>query len=168
MFRLKSIICFNEVSESDNALLEKAKLKVYTIQQVIEAGLEAKKAGKEIKNAEPTQDDTFLISYTSGTTGDPKGVKLSHKNMIGTNFAGCVRLSHSVEPPCEDDCLISYLPLAHVFEQGMVSTMTLYGAKIGFFSGNVLKLTEDMQVLKPTVFPSVPRLYNRIYGRIMD
>ena len=46
--------------------------------------------------------------------------------------------------------------------------MTLYGGKIGFFGGNVLKLTEDMRILKPTVFPSVPRLYNKIYGRIMD
>ena len=57
-----------------------------------------------------------MISYTSGTTGDPKGVKLSHKNMIGSNHAGTVTLSHSIKPLCEDDCLISYLPLAHVFE----------------------------------------------------
>ena len=88
--------------------------------------------------------------------------------MVGCTYAGGVRLSHSCEPPDEDDCLISYLPLAHVFEQGMVSVMTVYGAKIGFYSGNVLKLTEDMQVLKPTIFPSVPRLYNKIYGRIHD
>jgi long-chain acyl-CoA synthetase len=43
-----------------------------------------------------------------------------------------------------------------------------YGFKVGFFAGNVLKLTEDMQVLKPTFFPTVPRLLNRIYGKIQD
>lgn len=108
----------------------------------------------------------MLISYTSGTTGDPKGVKLSHKNFMGASFAGQTRLSQGCEPLHEDDCLISYLPLAHVFEQGMIAVMILYGGKIGFYGGDMLKLTDDMRVLKPTVFPSVPRLYNKIYAKI--
>jgi len=109
-----------------------------------------------------------LISYTSGTTGDPKGVKLSHKNFIGSSFAGQTRLSQAVEPLHEDDCLISYLPLAHVFEQGLLGVVILYGCKIGFYGGDVLKLTEDMRILKPTLFPSVPRLYNKIHAKISD
>lgn len=44
----------------------------------------------------------------------------------------------------------------------------LYGTKCGFFGGNILKLTEDIAILKPTIFPSVPRLFNRIYGKIQD
>jgi long-chain acyl-CoA synthetase len=68
----------------------------------------------------------------------------------------------------EDDCYVSYLPAAHSFEQCIFSMSCVTGMKCGFFAGDVLKLTEDMQILKPTLFPSVPRLYNRIYGKILD
>lgn len=64
--------------------------------------------------------------------------------------------------------MISYLPLAHVYEQGMVAGNTIYGAKIGFYGGDNLKLTEDMRILQPTIFPSVPRLYNKIYAKISE
>lgn len=64
----------------------------------------------------------------------------------------------------ENDCYISYLPAAHSFEQALQGLAYIYGIGVGFYSGDVTKLTEDAQVLKPTIFPSVPRLYNRIYG----
>ena len=64
--------------------------------------------------------------------------------------------------------MISYLPLAHVYEQGMAAGHLIYGAKIGFYGGDVLKLTEDMRILQPTIFPSVPRLYNKIYAKISE
>lgn len=67
-----------------------------------------------------------------------------------------------------DDCYISYLPAAHLFEQVMFSAACQYGMKAGYFSGDVTKLVEDCGVLKPTVFPSVPRLYNKIYGKIQE
>ena len=50
----------------------------------------------------------------------------------------------------------------------MMGNSFIYGVKIGFFGGDVLKLVDDIKALKPTVFPSVPRLYNRIYGKIKD
>lgn len=62
--------------------------------------------------------------------------------------------------------MISYLPLAHSFEQVLFVTCLVCGTKIGFFGGDVLKLTDDCQALKPTLFPSVPRIYNRIYDKI--
>lgn len=65
-----------------------------------------------------------------------------------------------------NDIMISYLPLAHSFEQVLFIAAIVYGAKIGYFGGDVLKLTDDCQVLKPTLFPSVPRIYNRIYDKI--
>jgi long-chain acyl-CoA synthetase len=68
----------------------------------------------------------------------------------------------------EEDCYISYLPAAHSFEQCIFAMSCITGLKAGFFAGNVLKLTEDIAVLKPTLFPSVPRLFNRIYGKILD
>lgn len=62
--------------------------------------------------------------------------------------------------------MISYLPLAHSFEKVLFTLALLKGVRIGFYAGDVLKLTDDCQKLRPTFFPSVPRLYNRIYDKI--
>lgn len=94
---------------------------------------------------EPTTDDCLSFSYTSGTTGDPKGVKLSHKML--TQMATAVNTRCSKDPITEADSYISYLPGAHVFEQAMMTNSALVGLKIGFFGGDVLKLTADMAVL---------------------
>lgn len=66
----------------------------------------------------------------------------------------------------EKDSYISYLPSAHSFEQALFAAALMFGTKIGYYGGDVLKLTEDCQALKPTMFPSVPRLFNRIYDKI--
>lgn len=104
-----------------------------------------------------------MFSYTSGTTGDPKGVKLSHKMVIQ---AGAAVQSRMTVPMSEDDSYCSYLPASHSFEQAIFSVSLVFGMKCGFFAGDVQKLTEDLGVLKPTVFPSVPRLFNRIHDKI--
>lgn len=66
----------------------------------------------------------------------------------------------------ETDVEICYLPYAHTFEQAMLGLVLLKGMRIGFFQGNPTKLVEDCGVLRPTFFPSVPRLWNKIYGTI--
>jgi len=63
----------------------------------------------------------------------------------------------------ENDTYVSYLPLAHVYERMMLIISMAIKMRIGFYSGDVLKLTQDLAVLKPTVMVSVPRLYNRFY-----
>ena len=116
---------------------------------------------------EPTPDSVYMIMYTSGTTGDPKGVKMTHRMNVQAANAIQVRLQTS---GCggfdENDTYISYLPAAHSFEMTCFGCALGTGMRVGFFGGNVLKLTDDMQLLKPTFFPSVPRLFNRIYGKI--
>jgi long-chain acyl-CoA synthetase len=62
--------------------------------------------------------------------------------------------------------MISYLPLAHSFEKCMFTMCLLTGMKVGYYNGDPLKLLDDLKVLKPTAFPSVPRLFNRIYDKI--
>ena len=130
-----------------------------------------RKAGEDSSSKtlkEPKSTDTMMFSYTSGTTGDPKGVKLTHKMILATQYAVNTRLE--IKAPSrsmtKDDCYISYLPAAHSFEQAVFGMAVATGMKVGFFAGNVQKITEDLTVLKPTLFPSVPRLYNRIYGKI--
>ena len=63
-----------------------------------------------------------------------------------------------------EDTLISYLPYPHSFEQVMTATMCIAGCRIGYYQGDPAKLTDDCQALKPTLFPSVPRLYNKIFN----
>jgi len=64
------------------------------------------------------------------------------------------------------DSYISYLPLPHIYEHMIYWMFIAHGAKVGIYSGDVKKLTNDMKVLKPTVFPSVPRLLNKVFDKI--
>ncbi|KAK6139061.1 hypothetical protein DH2020_027184 [Rehmannia glutinosa] len=111
----------------------------------------------------PTSDDVATICYTSGTTGTPKGVVLTHGNLIA-NAAGA-SLGLNLYP---SDLYISYLPLAHIYERVIQILVVYLGGASGFYQGDNMKLLEDMAVLKPTVFASVPRLYNRIYAGIIN
>ena len=109
----------------------------------------------------------MAFSYTSGTTGEPKGVKLTHKMICQTSCS----VNHNMgnAPLCEKDTYISYLPAAHSFEQALFGCVLIYGMKCGYYGGDPLKMiAEDLPVLKPTFFPSVPRVYNRIFGKIQD
>ncbi|KAH8820477.1 hypothetical protein F5884DRAFT_50589 [Xylogone sp. PMI_703] len=101
-------------------------------------------------------EDILTINYTSGTTGNPKGVVLSHANAVAGLTAAQV-----VTNTAPSDVLISYLPLAHIYQRVAEHAALASGASIGYFRGDILALVEDMKVLKPTAFNSVPRLYNR-------
>ncbi|KAG8863712.1 hypothetical protein FRB96_007549 [Tulasnella sp. 330] len=105
-----------------------------------------------------TPDTITCISYTSGTTSNPKGVVITHGNFV----AGAHGLLHG-SSYTEDTCVMSYLPLAHCYQR-MIDIFTYsFGGKIGYSTGNPLRLLEDAQVLKPNFFPSVPRILNRMY-----
>jgi long-chain acyl-CoA synthetase len=66
----------------------------------------------------------------------------------------------------KDDAVISYLPYPHAFEQCITFNSVIRGCKIGYFQGDPLKLIDDCKVLQPAMFPSVPRLLNRVYSKI--
>nr|XP_034911110.1 long chain acyl-CoA synthetase 6, peroxisomal isoform X3 [Populus alba] len=111
----------------------------------------------------PKPEDIATICYTSGTTGTPKGVVLTHGNFIATVAGISLSTSYSTS-----DIFISYLPLAHIYER-VNQVMTVYcGVAVGFYQGDNMKLMDDMAALRPTIFCSVPRLYNRIYAGIMN
>jgi len=114
--------------------------------------------GKEnrIEPTLPGPDDIATICYTSGTTNVPKGALLSHYNLVSAAIAFLKGLA------LRDGAVISYLPLAHIYER-VIELMVLYaGCAIGYFTGDPLRLLEDIQTLKPALFPTVPRVLNRL------
>jgi long-chain acyl-CoA synthetase len=106
--------------------------------------------------------DLASIVYTSGTTGDPKGAMLTHGNFASNTDA--MKLVN-VGP---EDVFLSFLPLSHVFERlgGHFAAYRL-GSKV-VFARSIDTLMDDLQVAKPTIMMSVPRLYEKMYGRIME
>jgi long-chain acyl-CoA synthetase len=91
----------------------------------------------------------------------PKGVMLTHRNYIAG--MGSLDFYDDKDKYEASDIYFSYLPLAHVFERLILLTSMAVGMQVGFYQGDVLKLTQDLAVLKPTIMVSVPRLFNRFY-----
>ncbi|CAN1254390.1 Long chain acyl-CoA synthetase 4 [Linum perenne] len=118
---------------------------------------------KEYDFPEKQKSDICTIMYTSGTTGDPKGVLISNNNII-TVVAGVKRVLESVNLQITaKDVYLSYLPLAHIFDRVMEELFIYHGGAIGFWRGDVKLLVEDLGELKPSVFCAVPRVLDRIY-----
>nr|XP_023020932.1 long-chain-fatty-acid--CoA ligase 5 isoform X2 [Leptinotarsa decemlineata] len=114
----------------------------------------------------PKPSDLATICYTSGTTGNPKGVMLTHENIVAANSA--VQMQFGDHKLRSSDIMISFLPLAHMLERCCENAMYCVGGAVGFFSGDVRRLSDDMKALKPTVTPAVPRLLNRIYDKVQS
>ncbi|XP_045140900.1 long-chain-fatty-acid--CoA ligase 6 isoform X1 [Echinops telfairi] len=115
----------------------------------------------------PKPDDLSIVCFTSGTTGNPKGAMLTHGNVVA-DFSGFLKVTEKVIFPRQDDVLISFLPLAHMFERVIQSVVYCHGGRVGFFQGDIRLLSDDMKALCPTIFPVVPRLLNRMYDKIFS
>jgi long-chain acyl-CoA synthetase len=113
------------------------------------------------KNAVKPEDLATLI-YTSGTTGRPKGVMLSHANIVSNVIASeeCVPLEKG------KDRALSFLPVCHIFERMILYLYQYCGTEI-YFAEGLEKLTENAQDIKPHVMTAVPRLYEKIYDKII-
>jgi long-chain acyl-CoA synthetase len=95
----------------------------------------------------------------------PKGAMLTHMNVMAD-----LNAYHNLDrsKPTKDDTMISYLPLAHMFERVMETIVYTLGGRVGFYGGDIKLLVEDLQELKPTIMPTVPRLLNRVYDKVMN
>ncbi len=108
------------------------------------------------------KDDLATIIYTSGTTGEPKGVILTHDNFLSN-----VRAVIAVIPVTEDDSCLSFLPLSHVFERVALYLFLYVGGLINYAEG-IDFVVQNLGEVNPTIMVSVPRIYEKAYGRILD
>lgn len=115
----------------------------------------------EPHNIEP--DDLASIVYTSGTTGRPKGVMLSHRNILFNAEA-----ISGVVPAYRDDVFLSFLPLSHMLERTAGYYYPMLAGSEVVFARSVQTLSEDLQTIRPTVLISVPRMFERAYNRIEE
>ncbi|WP_259015024.1 AMP-dependent synthetase/ligase [Emticicia fluvialis] len=121
---------------------------------------ENKSAIEEIKKSIRT-DDLLTLIYTSGTTGRPKGVMLSHQNLI-SNFEACKNY-FPIDPSCK---ALSFLPLNHVYERMVLYLYMRTGTSI-YYAQNMNTIAEDLKDVQPQIFTTVPRLLEKVYDKIV-
>lgn len=111
----------------------------------------------------PKEDDLAGIVYTSGTTGRPKGVMLTHGNIVSN-----VKATLECVFPQVGDIFLSFLPLSHTFERTAGYYLALATGCTIAYNRSVLLLADDLKTIRPTVIISVPRVYERIFARVHD
>lgn len=107
-------------------------------------------------------EDTATIIYTSGTTGTPKGVMLSHRNILSN-----VEASTPCFPPGERMRALSFLPLNHIFER-MVTYLYLFNYTAIYYAESLETIGDNLKEVKPDMFTTVPRLLEKVYDKIMQ
>lgn len=172
----ESIYCFvsdSVLSEKLNKIKANTSLReIYTFDEVTgeKNWKELLELGKDTSNQELVENrknavksnDLATLIYTSGTTGRPKGVMLSHGNIV-SNVLTC---EQRVPLNKGKDRALSFLPVCHIFERMILYLYQYCGVEIHFAEG-IEKLTENAQEVKPHVMTAVPRLYEKIYDKII-
>ncbi|RMG38607.1 MAG: long-chain fatty acid--CoA ligase, partial [Methanobacteriota archaeon] len=139
---------------------------IITYQQLLEKGVEFNQKNpdyveKTIKSL--SRDDLATIIYTSGTTGEPKGVMLTHGNFL-SNIEGSIRAL----PVNNTDTFLSFLPLSHVFERMVGHFLANYVSATIAYAESIETVPQNLIEVRPTLMASVPRLFEKIYARIVE
>jgi long-chain acyl-CoA synthetase len=148
----------------------KSPVKIYTFDEIIGAenwtallkagetqeGVDLPAYRKEVK-----ADDILTLIYTSGTTGTPKGVMLTHNNLVKNFENSAVLLPEGIKKG------LSFLPLSHIFER-MVVYLYMYSGVGVYYAESMDTIVADIQFVQPSVFSTVPRLLEKVYEKIME
>lgn len=147
---LKEVFCFNTISGCKN----------WT--ELLELGKDESNQNEvEARKETVTTEDLATIIYTSGTTGRPKGVMLSHKNIVSNVLGSEKRIPFQAGK----SKALSFLPICHIFERMVVYLYQYYGVGI-YFAESIDKLSDNLKETRPHVMTAVPRLLEKVYDKI--
>jgi len=125
-------------------------------------GKKEDKAALESISSTVSEDDLCMLIYTSGTTGTPKGVCLTHKNIISNCLVGQKRMYSNPQEKA-----LSFLPLCHTFER-IIGCMYLYSGCSIYYAENIKTIADDLKDVQPDVFATVPRMLEKVYDKILS
>jgi long-chain acyl-CoA synthetase len=159
------------------ALWDALRTQVQTVERVVALGGQAVAAdaklvalgdwlpaqGEALARAPVTPDDVASIVYTSGTTGRPKGVMLTHRNILSNVTAAMQAIPAQVH-----DRFLSFLPLSHMFERTCGYYSAIWAGGQTVYARSISLLAEDIQTQQPTILIAVPRIFERIWGRMQE
>ena len=130
--------------------------------ELLELGKQGSAAALEPLKAAVEPDDLLTLIYTSGTTGQPKGVMLTHDNIL----SNC-RNSQRFVPVTGRDKALSFLPLCHIFERMVTYLYMMNGVSI-YYAENMDVIADNLREVKPEIFTTVPRLLEKVYDKIVQ
>ncbi|HEX8143327.1 MAG TPA: long-chain fatty acid--CoA ligase [Pyrinomonadaceae bacterium] len=154
---LEHVVFFQEPGAEEAGALTLSRLEA----RGRELGAEQPALSDELARAARPHELATII-YTSGTTGEPKGVMLTHSNLVTNLIDSSGHLSFS-----ENDIVLSVLPFSHVFER-LAMYMYIYHGMSIFYAESMEKIGDNMREVRPTIMLCVPRLFEKIYERIKD
>jgi len=143
------IFSFNEIAEADNWNV------------LITEGKAATEINLDDYRAKVGPEDVLTLIYTSGTTGTPKGVMLTHNNLVANFVNSSVVIPEGVKKG------LSFLPLSHIFER-MIIYLYLFNSTAVYYAESMETIVADIQHVKPNAFSTVPRLLEKVYDKIME
>ena len=155
---LRTIVAWEDGHNRE--LVERAGKKLISRENFTRAQLSETEAQERLKEIEP--DQMTILLYTSGTTGEPKGVVLSQNNVV----ANMRQMLHSLDLEGLS-VTMSFLPLSHIYERSLQSTMILGGVKV-CFAESIEKLVENMAEVSPRIMIGVPRIFEKMYLKIQE
>ncbi|MGY3602642.1 MULTISPECIES: AMP-dependent synthetase/ligase [unclassified Bradyrhizobium] len=154
---LKRVVCVDLQGTENPAMMD---YRLMALKSWLERGQAAEAVTDDVA-LQP--DDLAAIVYTSGTTGRPKGVMLSHGNIVAN-----VKAIHARIAASPNDVFLSFLPLSHTFERTGGYYYPIAAGACVAYARSVQQLSDDLKQVRPTVLISVPRIYERIYALIMQ
>lgn len=155
--RLKAIVCFTSLTEEEKDRAAQMGIKSYSWEEYLCMG---KENPSEIFPPQPLSICTIM--YTSGTSGDPKGVVILHETVAAFVRGIDLFMEQFEDKMTTDDVYLSFLPLAHVLDRMIEEYFFRKGASVGYYHGDLNALRDDLMELKPTCLAGVPRVFEKI------